>query len=95
VAAYPRAPRAALDPTLDDANRRLRRALLAAIGEHAEGWSDDERAMAAAAIDVAWSVDAHERLVTDWELDGDQAIRAATWMIGLVERAVREGDRPA
>jgi hypothetical protein len=44
-------------------------------------------------IDVLWGVAAYERLVVDWQLDPDQAIRGVTWVIGLIEEEVREGHR--
>ena len=40
-------------------------------------------------LDVLWSVVSYERLVVDWELDPKDAIRGITWVIGLVEDAVR------
>ena len=49
---------------------------------------------AAALLDVFWSVATYERLVTDWEMDRDQAIETVSWAIGLVEGAIREGQRP-
>ena len=94
VAAYPRGPRRPLDPTLVEANRRQHDALLAAVSEHASGWPTTDRRLAAAVLDVLWSVAAYERLVADWELDADDAVRGLTWVIGLVEAAVRDGRRP-
>jgi AcrR family transcriptional regulator len=94
VAAYPRDRRPAIDPTLVDANRRQHEALLAAVAEHTPRWPAADRTAAAAAIDVLWSVAAYERIVVDWQLDRDEAIRAITWVIGLVEAAVGEGRRP-
>ncbi len=44
--------------------------------------------MAAAIFDVLWSVASYERLVVDWQLDHDLAVRALTWVIGLVAREV-------
>ena len=41
-------------------------------------------------LDVLWSVASYERLVVDWDLDPKDAIRGVTWVIGLVEDAVRE-----
>jgi hypothetical protein len=32
--------------------------------------------------------------VTDWELGPKEAIRGVTWVIGLVEDAIRDGRRP-
>ena len=46
-------------------------------------------------FDVLWSVASYERLVVDWQLDREQAIRGITWVIGLVEEAVRKGRRPS
>ena len=41
-----------------------------------------------------WGVAPYERLVADWGLDPDQAVAGITWVIGLIEAAVREGRRP-
>jgi AcrR family transcriptional regulator len=94
VATYPRNGRVPLDPTLADANRRQHEALLAAVAEHTAGWRADDRTLAAAILDVLWGVASYERLVRDWDLDVDEAIRGMTWVIGLVEEAIRNGARP-
>jgi AcrR family transcriptional regulator len=94
VAAYPLEPRPLLDPTLVDANHRRREALLHAVAEVTEGWAPEERAAAAGVLDLLWGVAPYERLVVDWDVDRDQAIRTVTWVVGLVERALRDGDRP-
>lgn len=94
VSAYPRKPRRPLDPTLTEANQRQRKALLRAVTAKTARWPDADRAAAAAMFDVLWGVASYERLVVDWQLDRDQAIRAITWVIGLVEDAVRKGRRP-
>ncbi len=95
VASYPLEPRPPLDPTLTDAHQRQRQALLAAVAEHTADWAEPERAAAAAMFDVLWSVGSYERLVVDWQIESDEAIRVIAWVIGLVERAIREGDRPS
>ncbi len=46
-------------------------------------------------LDVLWSVASYERLVVDWDLDPKDAITGATWVIGLVEDAIRDGRSPA
>jgi AcrR family transcriptional regulator len=94
VSAYPGRPKPSLDPTLSDASDRQKHALLAALADRTSGWRDSERASAAALLDVFWSVATYERLVTDWEMDRDQAIETVSWAIGLVEEAIREGRRP-
>jgi AcrR family transcriptional regulator len=95
VASFPLASRPPLDPTLTDANQRQRKALLAAVEAQSPQWSVADRTVLAALFDVLWSVGAYERLVVDWELDSERAIGAITWVIGLVEEAVQDGDPPS
>jgi AcrR family transcriptional regulator len=95
VSAYPRKQRRPLDPTLTEASQRQRRALLLAVTAKTAGWTDLDRATAAAMFDALWGVATYERLVVDWQLDREHAIRAITWVIGLVEEAVRKGRRPS
>jgi AcrR family transcriptional regulator len=94
VSSYPMAPRPDLDPTLAATNRRRHDALLAAVTDGAPRWPQADRELAAAMFDALWAVDNYERLVGEWELDPEQAIRAMTWVIELVEEAVRDGRRP-
>ncbi len=94
VSAYPGRPKPPLDPTLSDANIRQKRALLAALSERTSEWTASERNSAAALLDVLWNVATYERLVTDWEMDRDQAIETVRWAIGLVEGAIDRDRRP-
>lgn len=84
-----------LDPTLSDADRRQREALRRAVTATAGDWSAADQETAAAVFDVLWNVSALERLAGTWQMDREQAIQAVTWAIGLVERAVRNGERPS
>lgn len=93
VASYPREPRVPLDPTLSEAGQRQRKALLAAVTARTARWPEAERVVVAALLDSLWSVASYERLVVDWQLDRTQAIRGITWVIGLIEEAVRRGKR--
>jgi AcrR family transcriptional regulator len=95
VSRYPLDAPPALDPTLVAANRRQHDALLGAVKEHSAGWSSKDRTLAAGALDVLWAVGSYERLVNDWQLDRDDAIRAIVWVIELVAQAVRDDHRPA
>jgi AcrR family transcriptional regulator len=95
VSSYPRKPRPPLDPTLTEASQRQRRALLGAVAARTAGWPEADRVVAAAVFDVLWGVASYERLVIDWRLDREQAIRGIAWVIGLVEQAVRAGRRPS
>jgi AcrR family transcriptional regulator len=94
VSAFPLEPRTARDPTVAAANERQREALLAAVVPLTADWPDVDRAIAAAMFDVLWSVVSYERLVTDWALEREDAIRAITWVIGLLQDAIRRGVRP-
>lgn len=94
VSSYPLEPRRKLDPTLSEAGHRQRSSLLGAVGARTARWSPADRLIAAAMFDVLWSVASYERLVVDWQLDRKQVIRGITWVIGLVEEAIRKGRRP-
>ena len=94
VSSYPLKPRPPLDPTLTEASQRQRKALLAAVAAGSIGWPEADRVVAAAMFDVLWGVASYERLVIEWQLDHKQAIRGITWVIRLIEEAVREGRRP-
>ena len=91
----PSSAQAPLDPTLTDANLRQRTALLGALEEPTAPWPEEDRIAAAALFDVLWSVATYERLVSDWDLDRDQAIRTVTWAIGLIGEAVSQDRRPS
>jgi hypothetical protein len=59
-----------------------------------DGWPETDARLAAAMFDVMWSVVSYERLVTDWHLHPDQAIAGISWVIRLIEAAIRSGERP-
>lgn len=94
VSTYPRVPGPPLDPTLSDAAERRRRALLDAVGEVTSALSAPERTRLAAAFDVLWNVATYERLVVDWQLDHEQAVCTAQWLVDLVAAAARRGSAP-
>ncbi len=94
VSSYPLKPRPPLDPTLTEAGQRRRKALLGAVAARTAGWPEADRVVAAAVFDVLWSVASYERLVVEWQLDRERALRGITWVIRLVEQAVRQGRRP-
>jgi AcrR family transcriptional regulator len=94
VSSYPLEPRLPLDPTLAEANQRQRDALQGAIAAYTARWSVEDQEVASAMFDVLWSVASYERLVVDWQIDRDRAIRGITWVIGLVEEGVRKGRGP-
>jgi AcrR family transcriptional regulator len=95
VSSFPLQSRAPDDPTLMAAHGRQRAALIAAVSARTATWPDVDRKIAAAMLDVLWSVMSYERLVADWDLDPKEATRGVTWAIGLIEDAIRGDRRPS
>ena len=95
VSSFPLEPRTLRDPTVAAANERQREALLGAVSSSTRRWPAKDRAVAAAMLDVLWSVVSYERLVADWQLAPKDAIRGIIWVMRLVENAIRQGRRPA
>lgn len=95
VSSFPLEPRTPRDGTLAAAGERNRDALLAAVTPHTRRWSEADRVLAAAMLDVLWGVSSYERLAADWELDAGEATRGVTWVMGLVHEAIRRGRRPS
>lgn len=94
VASHPLDRQAPLDPTLEAASRREQEALRRALEPHAAGWDEADLAVAAAMFNALWRVGVYEHLAVDWGLDADDAIAGITWVIGLIEDAVRDGRGP-
>jgi AcrR family transcriptional regulator len=88
------APEVPDQPTLAEVDRRRRDALFTAVADATRAWSQEERAMAAAVLDVLWGVSPYERLTTAWNLEGQQATVALTWAIDVLVEAVRRDRRP-
>ena len=86
VSSYPPDARQPLDPTLLDAKRRQHEALLAAVAAEAGTWSEEDRTLAAAVLDVLWGVASYERMVVDWQMEPAEAIRGISWVIGLIRQ---------
>jgi AcrR family transcriptional regulator len=87
-------PTTITDPTFAALDAQRRQALLGAVASATDGWNATDREIAAAALDMLWNPYAYERLSTAWHFDADRATRAITWVVGLVESAIREGQRP-
>lgn len=94
VSKFPIPPRPRRDPTVAAAYERQRQALVEAVRRGAKGWPRRDRMIAAAMLDALWSPMTFERLVTDWELDAEEATGAISWTIGLIQRALQDGPRP-
>jgi AcrR family transcriptional regulator len=95
ISQYPRDPMPPLVPTLVDAMQRQRAALINAVESNAKQWSREDQLVAAAMLDVLWSVASYERLVGNWQLDHELAVRGITWVLGLLEQAINDDHNPA
>ena len=88
--------RPALDPPPDsafaEADLQRRDALLRAVGAEMPHWSERERLMLAASLDLLWSAESYERLVDQWDLDPEVAMAIIAWAIDTLIGAVAEPD---
>lgn len=73
---------------------RRRQALVDAVEADTEGWSDEDRTMAAAMLDVLWTVNAFDRLTVVWGFDADQASQATAGVVRLLVDAIKRGEVP-
>jgi AcrR family transcriptional regulator len=87
-------PETVMDPSFAAIDQHRRDALLGAVVRATPEWPTAEREMVAAVLDMLWNVPPYERLITAWHLEPERAIGTVTWMIGLVEDAIRQGNRP-
>jgi AcrR family transcriptional regulator len=83
VSSYPPDARQPLD-----AKQRQHDALLAAVAARAGTWSAGDRMVAAAVLDVLWSVASYERMVVDWQIEPTEVARGISWVIGLIRQAI-------
>ena len=88
--------RPALDPPPDsafaEADQQRRDALLRAVAAEMPQWSERERLMLAASLDLLWSAESYERLVDQWDLDPEVAMAIIAWAIDTLIGAVAEPD---
>jgi AcrR family transcriptional regulator len=87
-------PQPVLDPTFAAIDAQRRTALLGAVARAAPQWPAPDQQAAAAMLDVFWNPAPFERLLGAWGFDSARAIGATTWLIGLIEDAIRSDRRP-
>ena len=88
------APAPVEDPSFASMDNRRRDALMRAVERATPEWSDRERESTAAALDILWNQPPYERLIATWGFDGERASQTITWLIKLIENAVRSGQKP-
>lgn len=94
LSSFPGMPQSAVDPGLAALDVQRRRMLLDTVARASSGWTAGEQEMAAAMLDLFWTPTCFERLGTAWSLDADRATGAITWVVGLIEQAIRSGQAP-
>lgn len=94
LSSFPLASHATENATLAEMDERRRAALRAAVAPATTDWSDADREMAAAMLDVLWTVNSYSRLTTVWNLAPEEASRAVAGVVRLLVDAIREGRRP-
>lgn len=82
------------DPTFESMDKRRRDALLDAVVRATPDWAASEQENAAAVLDILWNQPPYERLMLAWGFDSERAIGALTWVIKVIEQAIRDEQRP-
>lgn len=81
-------------PAFVEADRQRRDALLRAVAIERPAWSDRQRVMLAASLDLLWAVPSYERLVVQWGLKPKEATGVIAWAVEtLIGPADRGGER--
>ncbi|HEY1075204.1 MAG TPA: hypothetical protein VGE51_00790 [Fontimonas sp.] len=83
------------DPTFAALDQHRRTALLGAVAVATPGWTESEREIAAATLDILWHPPFYERLTAGWNFDAARATQAIGWIAALVQQAIRQDLRPA
>jgi AcrR family transcriptional regulator len=92
--AVPRSVAEPDDPTFVAVDERRRRALLRAVSTASPHWTPAQRETMAALLDVLWNLPSYERLVGVWDITGDDATRAITWVMSKLIEAIEADDPP-
>jgi AcrR family transcriptional regulator len=82
------------DPTLISIDQLRCQALLQAVCKAVPDDNAQDLEAVAALLDLLWSPPPYERLISAWRFDKQRAIGAITWLIKLIEEAVRDGRGP-
>lgn len=77
------------------ADERRKLALLRAVESQTPDWSDEQRRLMAALLDVLWHLPSHERMVSGWGIPSDDAAGALVWLMQRLIDAVEDNDPPS
>lgn len=82
------------NPTFATIDAHRRQCLLDAVTRDIPEWSEEERINAAAVLDILWNTPLYERLVKYWGFDNDRATRVTSWLVRLIQEAIKNDNRP-
>ncbi|WP_373080866.1 TetR/AcrR family transcriptional regulator [Zhongshania sp.] len=82
------------DPTFASIDEIRRDALLKAVASETPDWSAKHQETAAAVLDILWNMPPYERLIQAWGFEPERAVDTLTWLIKLIEEAIRNGKAP-
>ncbi len=95
LTAYAASSTPEVDPTFANVDKERRTALLRATTEATPHWSAQDQLMTAALLDTLWDIVPFQRLLSTWGLDTQQAIQSTTWLIELVQDAIKNNHKPS
>lgn len=82
------------DPSFSSVDQERRVALLRSVVEATPGWSEAQQQIVTASLDIFWQPSTFERLLNAWNFNSEQSVETLTWLIDLVETAIKDGRRP-
>jgi AcrR family transcriptional regulator len=82
------------DPTFVAADVRRRTALLRAVSSATPQWSAGQQQTLAGLLDVLWLLPSYERLVSGWDLPGEDAAEALNWAMSVLLHAIDSDTAP-
>lgn len=82
------------DPSFSSVDRTRREALLRSVADVTPEWSDSQRQIATATLDILWQPSTYERLLNGWNFDSEQSMATLNWLIDLVENAIETDKKP-
>lgn len=94
LSSFATTPQVQSDPTFLTMDKLRCDALLNAVVQATPRWNEQQQKMAAAVLDMVWNPPTYERLITTWGFDAERASDTLTWLINVIEKAIRAEDRP-
>lgn len=82
------------DPSFSSVDQERRTALLRSVVEATPGWSRAQQEIVTASLDIFWQPSTYERLINGWNFNSEQSLATLTWLIDLIETAVKDERRP-